>query len=99
MPVVAAPGLVRFTRPSGGVILARAATAGADPLSFPVEPGTLPTRWDGSPLRISELTPPWKERTAPTGLRFASPEPPEARRPDWPPPSAAGSSTRARCGS
>ena len=29
-------------------------------------------------MRVTELTPPLKERTAPTGLRFASPEPPEA---------------------
>jgi len=73
-----ADGLVRFTRPGGGVILARAATRGAAPSAFPVEPGTVPTRWDGSPLRVAELTPPWKEHTAPTGLRFTSPEPPEA---------------------
>ena len=75
-----ADGLVRFTRPGGGVILGRAATGGAaaNVLSeFPVAPGTLPTRWDGSPLRASELTPPLKERTQPTGLRFASPDPPE----------------------
>jgi len=69
---------VRFTRPGGGVILGRAPTAGVIPSGFPVEPGTLPTRWDGSPLRVTELTPPPKERTAPTGLRFASAEPPEA---------------------
>ena len=73
-----AGGHVRFTRPGGGVILGRVATAGAVPSTFPVEPGTVPSRWDGSPLRVTELTPPWKERTAPTGLRFASPEPPEA---------------------
>ncbi len=76
-----ADGLVRFTRPGGGVILGRATTPGAAPMTFPVEPGTLPTRWDGSPLRVTELTPPPQEHTAPTAptaLRFASPELPEA---------------------
>ena len=34
----------------------------------------MPARWDGSPLRRSELTPPAKERSEPTGLRFGSPE-------------------------
>ncbi|CAA9233855.1 MAG: hypothetical protein AVDCRST_MAG76-1323 [uncultured Acidimicrobiales bacterium] len=75
-----AGGLVRFTRPDGGVILTRATTTGSAgdvPSAFPVAPGTLPTRWDGSPLRVTELTPPLKEHSAPTGLRFSSSDPPE----------------------
>jgi len=71
----AATGLVRFTRPDGGPVLTRAATTGttADVRSrFPIEPGTVPSRWDGSPLRASELTPPLREHTAPTRLRFGS---------------------------
>lgn len=69
-------GLVRFTRPGGGVILGRAATAGTAAevsSAFPVEAGTVPSRWDGSPLLATELSPPLKERAAPTGLRFGSP--------------------------
>jgi len=68
-------GQVRFTRPDGGPILTRAATTGttADVASrFPIEPGTVPSRWDGSPLLASELTPPLREHTAPTRLRFGS---------------------------
>ncbi len=68
-------GLVRFTRPGGGTILGRAVTTGtaADvQAAFPVQPGTVPSRWDGSPLRASELTPPLKERTPPTSLRLGS---------------------------
>jgi len=53
------------------VILARAVTSGAVPSAFPVEPGTLPTRWDGSPLLGTELPPPLKERTARSSLGFA----------------------------
>jgi len=70
-------GLVRFTRPDGGTILTRAATAGQAgdiPARFPVEPGSVPSRWDGSQLRAAELTPPPKEHTEPTGLRFGSHE-------------------------
>lgn len=73
-------GLVRFSRPTGGPILGRAATTGtadAVPVAFPVEPGVLPTRWDGSPLHVTQLTPPWNERAEPTDLSFVSAEPPE----------------------
>jgi hypothetical protein len=65
----------RFTRPDGGPILTRAATAGSPadvPNRFPTEPGTAPSHWDGSPLRLTELTPPRKEHAEPTTLRFAS---------------------------
>lgn len=32
----------------------------------------MPSRWDGSQLRNRELSPPWKEQTDPTGLRFGT---------------------------
>jgi hypothetical protein len=70
-----ATGQVRFTRRDGGSILGRATTKGtaADvPGRFPTEPGTVPSNWDGSALRNSELSPPWKEQTEPTSLRFGT---------------------------
>lgn len=73
-------GQVRFTRPDGGAILTRAATTGtADdvPARFPTAPATTPARWDGSPLRLAELTPPRRERVGPTTLRFSSHRSPE----------------------
>lgn len=69
--------MVSFTRPDGGIILARAATGAASAdisAQFPVKPGTVPSRWDGSPLVRRELTPPLQEASEPTGLRFGSPE-------------------------
>jgi hypothetical protein len=62
-------------RPDGGPILGRAATSGTPhdiPRSFPVEPGTVPTRWDGSPLLLHWLTPPRTEHDAPSSLRFGA---------------------------
>ena len=75
-----ATGKARFTRPDGTPILTRAPTTGtADdiPAGFPTAPGTVPSRWDGSPLLLAEITPPQKEHTEPTTLRFASWRPPE----------------------
>ncbi len=66
---------VRFTRPGGGLILDRAPTTGTPgdiPSRFPTQQGTVPSRWDGSQLRASELTPPLKEQSEPTGLRFGT---------------------------
>jgi len=68
-----ATGQVRFSRPDGSVILTRAATTGTPtdiPTGFPVPAGTVPNRWAGDPLLANELTPPLKEHTEPTGLRF-----------------------------
>jgi hypothetical protein len=68
-------GKARFTRPDGTPILTRAPTSGAAadiPTRFPTAPGTVPSRWDGSPLLLPELTPPKREHTEPTTLRFAS---------------------------
>lgn len=73
-------GQARFTRPDGTPILTRAATAGTPqdiPASFPTDPGTVPSRWDGSPLLLTELTPPRREHADPTTLRFASWRPPD----------------------
>ena len=39
---------------------------------FPIEPGTCPAHWDGSPLLAAELTPPAREHTAPTTLHFGT---------------------------
>ncbi|MEO5679354.1 MAG: DUF222 domain-containing protein [Acidimicrobiales bacterium] len=70
-----ATGHVRFTRPDGGPILTRVATSGnhADiPARFSTEPATVPAHWDGSPLLAAELTPPPRERTAPTTVHFGT---------------------------
>ena len=40
-------------------------------------PGTIPSRWDGSPLLAAELIPPLKENAEPTTLRFGSHRTPE----------------------
>lgn len=72
-------GLIRFTRPGGGPILARAPTIGSTrelQAAFPIPPGTIPSRWDGSPLLVRELIPPRREKAEATGLRFASIHPP-----------------------
>lgn len=56
-----ATDLVRFNRPDGSVILDRAPVRALAALALPVEPGTEPTTWDGSPLLASELSPPLRE--------------------------------------
>jgi len=70
-----ADNLFRFTRPEGTPILTPAATTGSLrqlQAAFPVDAGTVPSRWDGSPLLANELVPPLKEHSEPTSLRFGS---------------------------